>query len=189
LQIKAGRQLLVALYEATSGRLFGDIILDEYNSITSLRAKILYLTVSVLHRLGEPVRAGLISRVHKIPFTQFREKLFDPLEFIVFTRWNTYIRDYEYRSRHPIIAEMVFERILVDAEDRYDEYLRIITSLDVDYTSDFGAFKRIMNAKELMRLFRDPQMIRQLYQSAHKRVKNNPMLLQQEAIFEMEAPG
>ena len=187
LEVQAGRQLLVALYEATSGRLFGEIILDEYNSITSLRAQNLYLTVSVLHRLGEPVRAGLISRVHNIPFTQFKERLFDPLEFIVFSRWNPYIRDNEYLSRHSIIAEMVFERVLVDPQDRYDEYIRLITSLDVDYNSDFEAFKRIMNARELIKLFPDPQMIRQLYITAHERVLSDPMLLQQEAIFEMEA--
>jgi hypothetical protein len=46
-----------------------------------------------------------------------------------------------------------------------------------------------MNAKELSSLFRDPQMIRELFSTARKRYENDPMLLQQEGIFEMQSPG
>ncbi|MCH7515666.1 MAG: VCBS repeat-containing protein [Bacteroidetes bacterium] len=50
---------------------------------------------------------------------------------------------------------MVFEKVLKDTQDRYDEYSRLINSLDTDYTADFDAFKGIMNAKQLILLFRD----------------------------------
>lgn len=183
----AGRQLLVALHEATSGKPFSDIVLDEYNSISSLRAKSLYLTVCIFHRLRVPVRAGLISRVHGIPFTEFENSLFKPLESIVFARHNEFIRDYEYRSRHSHIAGIVFERVLTDGQDRFDEYMRIINAIDIDYNPDRDALKGIINSKELLTLFRDPQMIRQLYKAAHARDDNNPMLYQQEALFEMHS--
>lgn len=183
----AGRQLLVALHEATSGKPFSDIVLDEYNSISSLRAKSLYLTVCIFHRLRVPVRAGLISRVHGIPFSEFENSLFKPLESIVFARYNEFIRDYEYRSRHSHIAGIVFERVLTDGQDRYDEYMRIINAIDIDYNADRDALKGILNSKELIALFRDPQLIRQLYKAGHARDDNNPMLYQQEAIFEMHS--
>ena len=118
----AGRQLLVALHEATMGKPFSDIVFDEYSSISSPRAQSLYLTVCIFHRLNVPVRAGLISRVHDIPFAEFSESLFKPLEFIVFARMNEKIRDYEYRTRHSHIAEIVFERVLSRSQDRFDEY-------------------------------------------------------------------
>jgi len=184
----AGRQLLVALHEATMGKPFSDIIFDEYGSILSPRAQSLYITVCIFHSLNVPVRAGLISRVHGIPFMEFSESLFKPLEFIVFARMNEKIRDYEYRTRHSHIAEIVFERVLSRPQDRFDEYIRIINAIDVDYSSDQEAFKGITNSRELLKLFHDPQMIRQIYIAAKKRDYENPMLLQQEALFEMHSP-
>jgi tetratricopeptide (TPR) repeat protein len=186
---RSGRQLLVALHEATLGKPFSDIVIDEYNSISSKRAQALYLTTCIFHRLNVPIRAGLISRIHGIPFTEFEENLFKPLDCIVFARMNEKIRDYEYRSRHSHIAEIVFERVLSQPTDRYDEYIRIINAIDVDFSSDREAFKGIINARELLNLFRDPQMARQIFEAAIKRDQNNPMLLQQEAIFEMLSPN
>jgi tetratricopeptide (TPR) repeat protein len=186
---RAGRQLLVALHEATLGKPFADIVFDEYKSIASRQAQSLYLTVCILHRLGVPTRAGLISRVHGISFTTFKEQLFEPLEFVVFAIMNDTIRDYVYQSRHPHIAEMVFERALVEQQDRYDEYLRIINELDVDYNSDRGAFRGLTSAKQMMSLFRNSELVRGIYKSAENRAPEDAKVLQQEAIFEMNAEG
>lgn len=186
---RAGRQLLVALHEATLGKPFSDIVFDEYKKITSLKAQALYLTVCIMHRLGIPARAGLISRVHGIPFRQFRDELFEPLESIVFAKMDDIIHDYVYLSRHPRIAEMVFERVLVHPQDRFDEYIKILNEIDVDYKSDFEAFKGLTNARQLLDIFKDPQMIRQIYKTATNRVGENPFLLQQESLFEMNSSG
>ena len=186
---RAGRQLLVALHEATLGKPFSDIVLDEYRSIASTHAQSLYLTVCILHRLGVDTRAGLISRVHGIPFSMFKESLFKPLEFVVFALENNVIKDYVYRTRHSHVAEIVFERVLVDTQDRYDEYIRIISALDIDYNSDRAALKKLLNARQLIHLFTDPQMIRGIYSSASKRFTDDPMILQQDGIFEMKFAG
>ena len=186
---RAARQLLVALHEATQGKPFSDIIHDEYNSINSIRAKSLYLTVCIFDRLGVHVRAGLISRVHNIPFTNFKEELFAPLESVVFTYYDQRIQDNVYRSRHSHIADIVFVRVLTDTQDRIDEYMRIIEAVDYDYSSDREAFHGITRAKELINLFSDPQTIRILYTKAKERVGQQPWLLQQEAIFEMNSSG
>jgi hypothetical protein len=182
---KAGRQILVALHEATLGKPFKDIVYDEYKSIPSPQAQLLYLTVCILHRLGVVTRAGVISRIHGIPFTHFKERLFRPLEFIVFATENNLIGDYEYRTRHSHIAEMVFERVLIDQQDRYDEYVRILSALDVDYNADRDAFKSMTNAKHLLDLFSDNEMVRSIFEIAKIRTTDEPRLLQQEAIFEM----
>ncbi|HDH05359.1 MAG TPA: hypothetical protein ENH01_06575 [Nitrospirae bacterium] len=186
---RAGRELLIALHEATLGKPFSEIILDEYQSIPSLQAQSLYITVSILHRLGVGVRAGLISRVHGISFSTFKEKLFQPLEYIIFAMKYEHTNDYLYTTRHPHIAEMVFEQVLSSSQDRFDEYVRVISCLDVDYHSDLVAFKGLVKARRLMQLFNDPQMIRQLYDHASKRSPNDPLLMQQMAIFEMNSPG
>lgn len=184
-----GRELLVALHEATLGKPFEDIIYDEYNSISDLNAQSLYLTICVLHRLGAQTRAGLISRAHNISFTDFEQNLFKKLESIVFTKRNYTINDYLYQSRHQYIAEIVFERVLTNVGSRYDEYIRIISCLDVDYESDRHAFAGMTNARKLLEIFKNPELIRGIYKLAHERAPENPKLLQQEAIFEMLAAG
>ncbi len=56
----AGRQILVALHEATLGKPFKDIVFNEYKSIPSNSAKLLYLSVCMLHGIGVAPRAGVI---------------------------------------------------------------------------------------------------------------------------------
>ena len=189
LSYKAGRELLVALYESTMGKPFSEIILDEYNSITDETAKSLYLTVSILHRLGTETRAGLISRVHNISFSDFKEKLFKPLEFIVFDSRDYRINDFVYRTRHKQIAEIIFSEVLSNKQDRYDEYYRILSCLDVDYENDRSAFLSMTKARNLMDNFSDPAMIRELYNLASESNLDDPKLMQQEAIFEMNSSG
>lgn len=189
LEKKAGRQLLVALHEATLGMQFSDIVFDEYNSIASPEAKSLYLTVCMMHRIGVPTRAGLISRVHQIPFTVFQKELFAPLEFVIFTIKNKRIDDYQYLTRHPVVAKMVFDRVLNNPQDKYDEYIRLLNALDISFSSDREAYFEITKAKNLLDIFKDPQMIRQIYELAKERDYNNIFILQQEAIFEMNSTG
>jgi cold shock CspA family protein len=186
---KAGRQLLVALHEATEGEPFEDIIRNEYKSIVSPEARKLYLTVCILHRLEASSRAGLISRIHGISFDNFKEELFKPLEHVVFAKKNNLTGDYAYVTRHPHIAEIVFETILLNTQDRYDEYVRIFNGLDIDYNADEEAFIKMAKARHLMNLFSDPQMIRQIYEIAEKLSHEHVALLQQEAIFEMLVPS
>lgn len=182
-----GRELLVALHEATMGKPFEQIVFNEYKSIKDKDAQALYLSICVLHRLGAQTRAGLISRAHNITFTDFETKLFLPLESIVFAKRNYRINDYVYLTRHPHIAEIVFESALVDVQSRFDEYIRIISALDVDYESDRHAFTSMTNARKLMQIFKDAGMLRNIFDVANKRSPNNPKLLQQEAIFEMQS--
>jgi hypothetical protein len=186
---QSGRVLLVALHEATGGKNFEEIILNEYNSIQDETAKSLYLTVAILHRLGSYARAGLISRVHDISFNEFKRKFFRPLEYIVFDEKNYTIGDYIYKTRHPIIAQMIFNTVLVDPQARYDEYIRIFNFLDIDYNSDRAAFLAMTKAKQLIQLFNDPIKLRNLYDAAEQCSPEDPRLLQQRAIMEMSIPG
>jgi hypothetical protein len=53
----SGRQLLVALHEATMGQSFENIVHDEYSNLEPLAAKQIYLTICTLNRLRVPIRA------------------------------------------------------------------------------------------------------------------------------------
>ena len=180
-----GRQLLVALYEATMGEPIEDIIFDEYQKISPQDAKDIYRTVCTLNRLRVPVRAGLISRIYEISFTDFQQRFFAPLERIVLTtNSDSYGGDIHYSARHSEIADIVFKRALVDPVDRYNEYIRVLGKLNVSFESDRMSFRSMIKARNLLEIFPAYQDIVNIYQQALESVGEDPYLLQQMANFE-----
>ncbi len=182
---KAGRQLLVALHEATLGKPFEDIICDEYRNIQPDEARHIYQTVCVLNRLGVPVRAGIVRRVHGVSFEQFKERFLGPLDSVVYTRRYEPALDMAYMARHPWIAEIVFERSLPDAVERLDLYIRLLWAIDIGYDPDWKAYRNLIKARELLRLFPDPKMVRAIYDCAESIGSNDAYYHQQRAIYEM----
>lgn len=182
---KAGRQLLVALHEATMGRTFEEIIYDEYCSVEPETARNIYLTICSLNRLDVLVRAGLVNRVHGVSFSTFQERFFLPLESIVQTLDYVAGRDMAYQARHPWIAETVFERALTSPDERFDLYMRLLDAIDVGYSVDRIAFRRLIRARELLQLFHDPKLIRTLFRKAQQISVDDAYVYQQYAIFEM----
>ncbi len=182
---RAGRQLLVALHEATLGRPFEDIVEDEYDNITPSEAQDIYLSICVLNRLGVPVRANIIRHLHSVPFTEFRERLFAPLEHVVLDKYSEVVRDHLYTARHPHIAEIVFERVLRDPEKRYSAYTSCLRALNVAYGDDLKAYRKMVRGRTLDDLFPNHQHVVGIYEIAKKHVGEDAYLLQQMALYEM----
>ena len=181
---RAGRQLLVALHEATLGIPFEEILLNEFEQITPDIAKALYLTVCVLNRMRVPVRAGLIARVHGITFDDFKERLFAPLEHVVKISQGTGFSDYNYTARHPEIAQIVFDRVLTKPDDRFNEYSRIIRHLNISYSSDRSSFRGLVRARGVIDLFPDDQDAQAVFALAKEAVGEESYLYQQMANYE-----
>lgn len=186
---RAGRQLLVALHEATLGKPFEEIIVDEFNNISPQEAQRIYLTVCVLNRLGIPVRAGIISRVHGVPFEEFKQKFFAPLEQVIKTAYNPVIRDYEYAARHQHIAEIVFDNILKDRDKKFDFYLSSLKALNLEYRNDRRAFRQMVSGRILLDLFPEYEMVKLIYQSSEEVAGEDAYLLHQMGIYEMHRPN
>lgn len=185
----AGRQLLVALHEATLGKPFEEILENEYNNVQPPEAQRMYLTICALDRLNVPVRAGLVARIHGIKFEEFQERLFKPLEYVVQTSFDPILRDYSYRARHPHIASIVFERILRNAEERFDVYMRCLRELNVDYSADRRAFWLMIKGRTLLDLFPDHTAVKTIFDLATRKLGRDPYLLHQMAIYELQRPN
>lgn len=183
LRDRHGRQLLVALHEATMGETFEDIIFNEYSNIFPERAKSIYLTVCVLNRLKVPVRAGLISRVHEITFEDFKNNFYSPLEKVVISK-EYGDNDIFYTARHSEIAEIVFKRALEKSEDRYLEYISILSKLNISFSSDRDSYRLLIKARSLQDLFPDLADVIAIYKHAHTVFGDDPYLLQQMANYE-----
>ncbi len=186
---RAGRQLLVALHEATLGKMFEEIIENEYNQIKPEQAKLIYLSVSLLYRFDVPVRAGVVSRLFNIRFVDFVEKFFKPLEKVIFTEYDSATRDYVYTTRHSHIAEIVFERILTDKISRLDWYLRTIDALNIAYDADRAAYRRLMRGRSLLDMFPDPKMVESIFKKGLEIARDDSFIHHQMAIYEMNRPN
>lgn len=186
---RAGRQLLVALHEATLGKPFEDIIADEYDEITPLTAKTLYLGICFLNRYNVPVRAGIVNRVYGIRFTEFRQYFFRPLESLIFARYDRRTGDYTYKTRHPHIAQIVVDRVLVNVSDNLSLHRQMLMAMNIDYDADRNAFKRLVRGRQVLNAFPDHQMASSVYTTARQRFGQEPYLLQQEALYEMHRPN
>ena len=183
------RQLLVALHEATQGKAFEDIVFEEYRRIIPKEAQALYLDICTLNRLGVTVRAGLIARVSGINFTDFEKRLFRPLEHIVRAYRDKYIGDHVFAARHQHVAEMVFDRVLAEPEPRYDQIIRIMGGMNLDYSSDHMAFAQLVRGHSVSDALRSRDLGRAFYDAATRVGPREAFLLQQRAIFEMEDGG
>lgn len=185
----AERQLLVALHEATLGIPFEEIVVDEFRRIEPPGARSIYLDICALHQFGAPVRAGLISRAAGIGFEQFRTEFIQPLENVVHVVKDEHSRDIYYRSRHQHVAEIVFNRVLPAAEDRFDLLARLLSAINVDYSSDRETFSRLIRGRGIAEIFPSADLGRLFYDRVQEAAPDDPFVSHQRAVFEMQHLG
>ncbi|MEH6491659.1 P-loop NTPase [Halopseudomonas sp.] len=187
--LTADRQLLVALHEATSGKPFEEIVLDEYERITPAEAQILYMDVCTLNRLDVPVRVGLISRVSGIGIEDFRNKFFAPLEHVVKVYMDYSSRDYAFTARHSLIAKFVFEHALRSPEEKASQIVRVLEHLNLEYSADNEAFSHLIKGKQLAEIFGDKSLAIKIYEAANKTGADAHYIFHQKSVFELHHPG
>lgn len=183
------RQLLVGLHQATHGRDLEDIVYEEYANIVPRVAQTLYLDVCTLHRLGVPVRAGLISRVSGVSFADFSERLLKPLEHVVRVEHHAKVADYVYRSRHQNIAEIVFRKVLIDPLARSDQLVRIVSCLNIDYSTDRESMLDLIGSRGLSESFPDKSLGYRVLEAARLAGLDPETVEQHRALFEVHHPS
>lgn len=182
-------QLLVGLHQATFGPDLEDILLREYTNIVPHIAQALYLDICTLHRFGVPVRAGLISRVTGVSFQDFRTRLLKPLEHIVRATHYAKAADYVYRTRHQDIAEIVFRKVLPDPLAKSEQLVRIVSCLNVSYSTDRTAMLAIIGSRALTDSFPDRAVGHRILDAALLSGLDLESVEQHRALFEVHHPG
>lgn len=178
-----GRQLLVALHEATRNSQFTDIIFDEYQKIAPPEAQILYADICALHRFGSPVRAGLISRVHGITFESFQDRFFRPLEQVVSLEKDERSGDWIYRARHPYIAEILYGQVFKTTAERFDSHAKFITRLNPAYSYDRRIISDLLRGNKLAEAFPDTSSGIAIFDLAVTALGDEPHIYHQKGIY------
>jgi hypothetical protein len=152
-------------------------------------ARTLYLDICSLHQFGAPVRAGLISRASGLGFEKFQAEFIQPLENIVHVVKDGHSNDVYCRSRHQRVAEIVFNRVLPAAEDKFDLLARVLQAINIDYSSDRETFSRLIRGTGIVEIFSSADLGRLFYDRVQEAAPNDPFVSHQRAVFEMHHPG
>ena len=179
----AERQLLVALHEATQGKRFEEIVLDEYDRISPKKAKSLYLDICTMNQFDVGARAGNIRRISNINYPDYKDQFFKPLENIVHVYRDPYTGDMMYKARHTRIANLVFRGVCTEDSQKAGQLIRILRELDIGYSSDNTVFSRLTKGHSLVRNMQQPDAVRSIYEQATK-IAPEAFVFQQWAIFE-----
>ncbi|MEA2364356.1 MAG: hypothetical protein QOD71_3501 [Thermoleophilaceae bacterium] len=161
---RAQKQLLVALREATEGSEFDEIVVDEYERIPTEEAKQAYLYIAALHRFGLFTRAPVLHRALQVPLAELGRRVFEPATKIIVAQELGRDAEPYYRTRHPLIAEIVFDRRVGTEAERLSFYLALIRQLDLGYASDADTYRRLSRSlnKSLLTDFQRVSNKRQL---------------------------
>lgn len=180
-----GRQLLVALHEITKGDTFAAIIVDEFENITPRQAQQMYLDICTLHQCRVGVRSGLLSRLCGLGIADLKDHLVGSLAKVVLASFDHRVRDYVYRSRHEEISRLVFDLAIPTGEQRAAQLQRILSAMDLDYSSDRKAFFELLKGRRLAEMFENKALAIAVFDAAEQ--ANPPMsyVYHQRAILEL----
>lgn len=184
----AERQLLVALHQLTLGKPFEEVLRLEHERISPEQARQLYLDIATMHQYSVSARAGTISRISGITFSDYQEKFFNPLENVIRAEVDKYSGDYSYRTRHARVAQLVFRQACASDDEKADQFARLISGLDFGYSSDSRALEQITKGRALADTFAEPSPGRHIYEAAIAVAPNQAFLYQQWALFELHHP-
>jgi tetratricopeptide (TPR) repeat protein/cold shock CspA family protein len=166
---KHGKELLVAMREATSGLGFDAIVEDEYWSLATDEARQIYGLVAALYRSRAVARVGLLSAVLGMNPVEIYQHANEELEGVVL--FETIDEDMDItiaRPRHHVIADMVWSRCLGSA-DRERFLLSVIRALNLNYPADAQAFDRLVRADDAVDEIADLERRIEFFQRACKK--------------------
>lgn len=175
---KHGKQLLVAMREATEGRSFDAILENEYRGIKDSISRALYLAVCCFHQHGAYLRDGLLEHLLGISLIDLFKKTKDSTEGIV-------IHDcideskaiYALRARHRTIATVVWERC-GDATDKERLLQSSLSAMNLNHKADKDAFEYFYRSDHVVDSIRTFEGRVKFFEIACKKDPNSPYVRQ-----------
>jgi len=172
------RQLLIALREATEGKNFDELIIEELESIPDEIARRAYIHICAMNAFGKGIRTTSLARSLGINFSNMNS-VFLPLYGLIDEK------DDVYKARHAVIAKIVFFSISEAA--RIDILDQLIKHLDLGYTTDYHIFKNLSNNPELVDSVGGIETRRRLFETLKQIQPTDAYIEQHEARMEIRS--
>lgn len=175
---KHGKELLVAMKEATEGKGFDAIIEDEYRGLSTDLARSAYLAVCCFYQHGAYARDSLLAQLLRTELPEFYEHTKAALDGVVMYDEIDEARSiYGARARHKTIATIVWERCGERAEK--DNLLqKAIESINLMYGIDRDVFEKFIRSDRLVDSIRGLDRKTQFFETACKKDPENPYIRQ-----------
>jgi len=186
----AHEDLLVALRELTSNTRFDKIVQNEFDKIPSTIAKQAYLHVSSVGQFDLAVRYETLVRLLRLRYNQLGPDIIMPTEGILVTGEETgasrHNLGFRLRTRHPIIASIVFGMAAPDDAAKFAVLNGLLSNLDPAFPEDLRLLNEITRRRELVNTFSEPSMRRALYDRIAAILPGNGYVYQHRSIVERE---
>ncbi|TNE75126.1 SIR2 family protein [bacterium] len=189
---RANRQLLVAMKEATQGKLFDQIIRDEYDSLTPHEAKIIALCIALNSELGFTNSKQDIVGFAKVAQNEALNFLDTVLDGTIISVGTTKSR---FMLRHKILADYIIDKCASQSELK-EAYIRVLSVLAPELIQTagpsriFNLYKALINHRLLYRRFKnDIELAREVYESITAYFKSDFHFWLQYGSLEMEGEG
>jgi tetratricopeptide (TPR) repeat protein len=186
---RAGKQILVAMREATSGYGFDEIIKDEFDKLVPQESKVLYLCVALATDAGYTISREQFVRCTDATPGEALHLLTRNLHDIVipFDQAGDFLK-----LRHQHIAEYVIERVAPRPLLR-DAYIRLLTVLSAEIgprsrrSRAFGIYRDVINHLSIYRRFaKDMEEARSIYSSLSRHLQKDAQFWLQWGSLELE---
>lgn len=186
----AHEDLLVALRELTTNTRFDDIVQNEFEKIPSPIAKKAYLHVSSVSQFDLSVRYETLVRLLGLRYNQLGPDIILPTEGILITGEATgasrHNLSFRLRTRHPIIASIVFGLGAPDDAAKFAVLNGLLSNLDPAFPEDLRLLNEITKRRELVSTFAEHSMRRALYDRIADILPGNGYVFQYRSIVERE---
>lgn len=175
---KHGKELLVAMREATEGRSFDAILEDEYRGISDSLARRSYLTVCSFHQHGAYVRDNLLAQLLDTSLPELYSRTGNATEGVVIYDCVDEARGaYAARARHRTIAAVVWERCGQPAE--CEQLLQsALSALNLNYRIDRDAFDCFIRSDRVIDSIRSLEGQTHFFETACRKDPENPYVRQ-----------
>jgi tetratricopeptide (TPR) repeat protein len=184
----ADKDLLVALRELTSNSNFDEIVNDEFNSVPSELAKRAYLYVAAVGQANIALRYEHLIRLTSVTFDQLGTEILAPTDRILIegeqSGSSRYNGGFTLRTRHPIIASVIFANAAPSDEERYQILREIVTLLDPGFIEDRRLLEEFVKREEILATLSDPERKRAIFDLIAKVLPRSAFVLQHRSMLE-----
>lgn len=184
--IRAKKQILVAMKETTSGKSFDEIIEDEFNGITPYEAQLLCLCVALCTEQGVANTKQEFLSFAECPYEEALEYLNKTLSGTIMP-----VGDNKILIRHKVIADHFISHC-ADYKALKTSYIRVLSALSPQlklYSNSirFPLYRRLINHMDLYHRFQnDINMAREIYDSIQVYFDNDANFWLQYGSLELE---
>ena len=188
----SNKQILVAMREATSGRGFDEIIKDEFDTLTPVEAKKLYLCCALATEAGYRITKDELVSCSNVNPSEALNLLYRNLRDIVV---ESGANEELLLLRHRLIAEYAVETV-APRQWLSDAYIALINMLSTKYNNnsknsrDMKLLRDLLNHKVIYRRFtNDIMQARNIYSSIANQSSRDPHFWLQYGSLELEGSG